>query len=66
MFAILADTKAEITDDGQSGRLRVGAIPTIATYFLPQVLREFATAFPKATVHIHENTTDALLKALTQ
>ena len=63
---MLADTKAEITDDGQSGRLRVGAIPTIAPYFLPQVLREFATAFPKATVHIHENTTDALLKALTQ
>ena len=66
VFAMLADTKAEITDDGQSGRLRVGAIPTIAPYFLPQVLREFATAFPKATVHIHENTTDALLKALTQ
>jgi LysR family transcriptional regulator, hydrogen peroxide-inducible genes activator len=66
VFAILADTKAEITDDGQSGRLRVGAIPTIAPYFLPQVLREFATAFPKATVQVHENTTDALLKALTQ
>ena len=30
IFTILDDTKAEITDDGISGRIRVGAIPTIA------------------------------------
>ena len=65
-IALLADTLAEITDDGQSGRLRIGAIPTIAPYFLPEVLRRFATAFPKATLQVHENTTDALLKALSQ
>lgn len=29
-LSILEDTKAEIADDGQSGRVRVGAIPTIA------------------------------------
>ncbi|SFJ21077.1 LysR family transcriptional regulator [Planctomicrobium piriforme] len=66
VLAILEDTKAEITDDGQSGRVRVGAIPTIAPYFLPQVLRQFSEEFPKATLIVQENTTDALLKSCTQ
>lgn len=66
MLTILEDTKAEITDDGQSGRVRVGAIPTIAPYFLPNVLRQFANEFPKATLIVQEHTTDALLKSCTQ
>ncbi len=66
VLTILEDTKAEITDDGQSGRVRVGAIPTIAPYFLPEVLRAFSQEFPKATLIVQENTTDALLKSCTQ
>ncbi|MCG6157689.1 LysR family transcriptional regulator [Rubinisphaera margarita] len=66
VLAILEDTKAEITDDGQSGRVRVGAIPTIAPYFLPDFLRKFANEFPKATLIVQENTTDNLLKSCTQ
>lgn len=66
VLSILEDTKAEITDDGQSGRIRVGAIPTIAPYFLPDVLRQFSAAYPKATVVVQENTTDHLIKSCTQ
>ncbi len=66
VLSILEDTKAEITDDGQSGRIRIGAIPTIAPYFLPEILRRFSTVFPKATVIVQENTTDVLLKSCTQ
>jgi len=66
VLRILEDTKAEITDDGQSGRVRVGAIPTIAPYFLPKNLREFAKKYPKATLTVQENTTDALLKCCAQ
>jgi LysR family hydrogen peroxide-inducible transcriptional activator len=66
VFSILENTKAEITDDGKSGRIRVGAIPTIAPYFLPEVLRRFSTEFPKATLIVQENTTDLLLKSCTQ
>lgn len=66
VLAILEDTKAEITDDGESGRVRVGAIPTIAPFFLPEVLRQFSKEFPKATLVVQENTTDALLKSCTQ
>lgn len=66
VLSILEDTKAEITDDGESGRVRVGAIPTIAPYFLPDVLRRFSEAFPKSTLIVQENTTDRLLKSCTQ
>jgi LysR family hydrogen peroxide-inducible transcriptional activator len=66
VLTILEDTKAEITDDGQSGRVRVGAIPTIAPYFLPEVLRNFSQEYPQATIIVQENTTDALLKSCRQ
>ncbi len=66
ILSLIEDTKAEICDDGQSGRIRVGAIPTIAPYFLPEVLRQFSKEFPKATIIVQENTTDNLLKSCTQ
>ncbi|MBL8856014.1 MAG: LysR family transcriptional regulator, partial [Planctomycetaceae bacterium] len=34
ILALVDDTKAQLTDDGQSGRVRIGAIPTVAPYFL--------------------------------
>lgn len=66
VLSIIEDTKAEITDDGQSGRVRVGAIPTIAPFFLPEVLQRFSADFPRATLVVQENTTDRLLKSCTQ
>lgn len=66
VLTILEDTKSEITDDGQCGRVRVGAIPTIAPYFLPEVLQRFSTKFPKANLIVQENTTDVLIKSCRQ
>jgi LysR family hydrogen peroxide-inducible transcriptional activator len=66
VLSIIEDTMAEITDDGQSGRIRIGAIPTIAPYFLPEILQKFSTEFPKASLIVQENTTDILLKSCTQ
>jgi LysR family transcriptional regulator, hydrogen peroxide-inducible genes activator len=66
VLTIIDDTKAEITDDGQRGRVRIGAIPTIAPYFLPEVLRQFSHEFPLATLIVQEQTTDALIKSCTQ
>jgi len=66
ILSIIDDTKAEITDDGKSGCVRVGAIPTIAPYFLPEVLRQFSSSFPSANVIVQENVTDVLLKSCTQ
>jgi LysR family hydrogen peroxide-inducible transcriptional activator len=62
IFTILENTKAEITDDGQSGTIRLGAIPTIAPYFLPAVLRAFAKAYPQAHVQVVEDVTARTLK----
>lgn len=66
VLTLLADTKAEISDDGQSGQIRVGAIPTIAPFFLPDLLRQFSAEFPKASLIVQEDTTDHLLKRCTQ
>lgn len=66
VLSIIEDTKAEICDDGETGRLRIGAIPTIAPFFLPDLLRQFSKEFPKSTVIIHEDTTDKLLKFCSQ
>ena len=66
ILLIVEDTKAEISDDGESGRLRIAAIPTIAPYFLPRLLRGFAEEFPKALITVQEDTTDNLTKRCTQ
>ncbi len=63
---ILEDCKAEISDDGQSGRLRIAAIPTIAPFFLPDLLRSFSDRFPKANLIVQEDTTDQLMKRCKQ
>lgn len=66
VLTLLDDTKAELQDDGQRGRVRVGAIPTIAPYFLPRILREFSREFPQATLLVREHTTETLLKCCAQ
>ncbi len=66
ILSVIEDTKAEICDDGESGRVRIGAIPTIAPFFLPDVLRKFSQEFPRARLVVHEETTDKLIKSCTQ
>ena len=44
--------------------MRVAAIPTIAPYLLPLILRRFSDAYPQASVIVQEDTTDHLLKKL--
>lgn len=66
ILSIIDDVKAEISDDGQSGRIRVGAIPTIAPYFLPDLLRNFSQRFPRASLIVQEDTTDHLIKRCKQ
>lgn len=66
VIRLLEDTRAEIMDDGESGRLRVGAIPTIAPYFLPGILQAFSKNFPRATVTVLEAPTERLLRSCAQ
>ena len=64
IVSLVDDTVAEIADDGQTGQVRVAAIPTIAPFFLPSLLQRFGRQFPKATAVVHEDTTEQLLKSL--
>jgi LysR family hydrogen peroxide-inducible transcriptional activator len=66
IIALADDTRAQITDDGQTGRIRLASIPTIAPYFLPGLLREFSNAHSKATVLVREDTTANLLHMLAE
>ncbi len=58
------EAKREITEerDDDAGRITVGAIPTIAPYLLPPVLKKFSTQFPKAEVILRENFTEFTIK----
>ena len=64
ILLLVEDTKAQFNDDGQTGRVRVAAIPTIAPYYLPERLKNFHRKFPGVHVVVHEDTTDHLLRRL--
>jgi LysR family hydrogen peroxide-inducible transcriptional activator len=66
ILGLIDDTLSEITDDGETGRIRVGAIPTIAPYFLPPILRTFRDQHPQANVVVDEETTERLLQRCNQ
>ncbi len=63
---LLDEIPREIRDDGQTGAIRIGAIPTIAPYWLPGFLRSARGLFPKATWSVREDVTDRLLQACNQ
>lgn len=59
---LVDDAKRQIMDDGEHGQIGLSAIPTIAPFLLPRVLSEVAPMFPAATIQIHEDATENLVK----
>lgn len=47
-----------------SGEIRLGIIPTIATYLLPLFLKEFILRYPQVKLVIHEHTTKSITRLL--
>ena len=47
-----------------AGRLSVGAVPSIALYVLPRLIRQFQQRYPKVTFELFEDTTDKLARRL--
>ena len=47
-----------------AGKIRLGVIPTIAPYLLPQVVQVFADKYPKVELEIREMTTPEIIKAI--
>ena len=62
----LSDAKHEIEElaGKEQGRIVVGAIPTVAPYFLPERLASFALKFPGVRVSVVEDLTTVLLERL--
>lgn len=46
------------------GRVALGALPTVAPYYLPGRLKTFAAAHPGVEVVVHEDTTEQLVRAV--
>lgn len=64
VLARTAEIRRALEDDGRTGVVRVGAIPTIAPYLLPGLIRSFVARFPEARVQVREDVTRELLRAL--
>ena len=62
ILKLMEDTFAELSEAGRRSRIRLGAIPTIAPYFLPGLLSGFAKAHPEISVIVQEDTTENLIK----
>ena len=62
ILALIDDAKAEITDDGRTGRIRLAAIPTIAPYCLPELFVGSRNRRRRRWSRCREETTERLLR----
>jgi LysR family hydrogen peroxide-inducible transcriptional activator len=62
ILQLVDDAKRQITDDGETGRICLSAIPTVAPYLLPIILKDVGEQFSQASFVVNEDTTDHLLK----
>ncbi|MEM9017866.1 MAG: LysR family transcriptional regulator [Verrucomicrobiota bacterium] len=62
ILKLVEDTFSVLSEAGRKGRVRLGAIPTIAPYFLPGLLRSFSDAYPDISVVVQEDTTENLIR----
>lgn len=62
----LEQARASVCEGGGTvrGRVALGVLPTVAPFYLPERLRDFAAEYPEVEVVIHEDTTAQLVKAV--
>lgn len=58
--------RAQETKPPMSGVLRLGVIPTIAPYFLPEILPHLKKDFPSLELELYEDFSDRLIEKLRQ
>jgi LysR family hydrogen peroxide-inducible transcriptional activator len=61
-----AERRLRASDQVHTGRLALGAIPTIAPYLLPPVLRAFVKRCPRVELIVREEVTVALVSAVVE
>ena len=64
----LGDAQRSVEECGQqiAGTVTLGIIPTVAPYIIRPLLRACACAHPAVTLHLHEDVTERLVRALDQ
>jgi LysR family hydrogen peroxide-inducible transcriptional activator len=64
ILAAVDEAKRRVSGAAEPGRgkVNVGAIPTVAPYLLPPLLRQFARRFPLSEVAVHEDLTEHTVK----
>ncbi|HUG18216.1 MAG TPA: LysR substrate-binding domain-containing protein [Planctomycetaceae bacterium] len=55
--------RQELLEEDGSGRIAIGAIPTLAPYLLPSLLKDFVQSYPEAEVSVYENLTQFTIQA---
>ncbi|HEX4000140.1 MAG TPA: LysR family transcriptional regulator [Pirellulales bacterium] len=54
--------RVAVVNDAKQGTVNVGAIPTIAPYLMPLIVKTFQKRFPRAAVALHENLTEFTIR----
>lgn len=63
ILASVEEAKQELSEAAESGHVSIGAIPTIAPYVVPGLVKRFHRACPKAQVTLFENLTESTIKS---
>jgi LysR family hydrogen peroxide-inducible transcriptional activator len=68
ILALADDARQRIADQERAGqgRVAVGAIPTVAPFLLPRVLRKFARKNPQASIVVYEKVTERIVSLCLQ
>ncbi|MDG3007018.1 LysR family transcriptional regulator [Paludisphaera mucosa] len=62
IVSLVDDTARLLRDDGETGKIVVSAIPTIAPYLMPGLLDAFHGGHPQARLEVNEEVTDVILR----
>ncbi|MGE0760512.1 MAG: LysR family transcriptional regulator [Pirellulaceae bacterium] len=63
---LLDEAKIQLRDEPDAGRLLIAAIPTIAPYLLPRVVKDFCEKYPRAQIEIIEDVTAGIVRRCQQ
>lgn len=63
ILALHGEAKAALSQQ-ETGTLTIGVIETLATYYLPPVLRAFRLAYPNVTITLHAGTEPSIVQAV--
>jgi LysR family hydrogen peroxide-inducible transcriptional activator len=64
ILAAVGEAERAVTDSGEGGVLRIGAIPTVAPFLLPPSVTRFRRAHPAVQLQLKEDLTERLLADL--